>query len=221
MISDGDKLIVANDYGKIIILINFTTVLSFVVLFLFVAGSLSHKMIGVEILHSFQLVFLLQALSNNSTPLFGLFKSLSIVSGNFLFMNDMQLNIYSSKYATRYSPTNQDFSEGLIIGASVLLLLICSIPIIWKWTHIFANPQIDPNKFSKVNTFVKVVYTHLLFPIAVGFLMVNLLVVNTIIDGQSVAMFSALPHELSCLLSLITVFISSSIFFFEGKLLLM
>jgi len=221
MISDGDKLIVVNDYGKIIILINFTTVLSFVVLFLLVIGSLSHKMIGVEILHSFQLIFLLQALSNNSTPVFGLLRYLSIVSGNFLFMNYMQLNIYSSKYATQYSPTNQDFSEGLIIGASILLLLVCSIPIIWKWTHIFANPQIDPNKFSNANAFVKVVYTHLFFPMSIGFLMVNLLVVNTIIDGQSVAMFSALPHELSCLLSLITVFISSSIFFFEGKLLLM
>ena len=95
MISNGDKLIVVDDYGKINILINFMTILSFVILFLFVAGSLSHKMIGVEILHSFQLIFLLQALSNNSTPVFGLFKSLSIVSGNFLFMNDMQLNIYS------------------------------------------------------------------------------------------------------------------------------
>ena len=221
MISDGDKLIVVNDYGKIIILINFTTVLSFVVLFLLVIGSLSHKMIGVEILHSFQLIFLLQALSNNSTPVFGLLRYLSIVSGNFLFMNYMQLNIYSSKYAIKYNSTNQDCSEVIIIGASVLLLLVCSIPIIWKWTHIFANPQIDPNKFSKINAFVKVVYTHLLFPIVVGFLTVNLLAVNTIIDGQSVAMFSALPHELSCLLSLIIVLVSSSIFFFECKLLLM
>ena len=47
MISDGDKLIIVNDYGKITLLINFMTILSFVVLFLFVAGSLSHKMIGV------------------------------------------------------------------------------------------------------------------------------------------------------------------------------
>ena len=68
---------------------------------------------------------------------------------------------------------------------------------------------------------MKVVYTHLLFPIIIGFLMVNLLVVNTIIDGQLMAMFSSLPHELSSSISLITAMISSCIFFFEGKLLVM
>jgi len=51
--------------------------------------------------------------------------------------------------------------------------------------------------------------------------MVNLLVVNTITDSQLIAMFSHLPRELSSLLSLITVIISSFIFFFEGKLLVM
>ena len=53
MTSQGDKLIVVNDYGKVTLLVNSMTILSFIVLFLFVAGSLSHKMIGVEILHSF------------------------------------------------------------------------------------------------------------------------------------------------------------------------
>ena len=134
-------------------------------------------------------------------------------------MNDIQLNIYSSKYAIKYNSMNQDFSEAIIIGASYIVVLICLSPLLWKWTHILANPQFDPKKISNVNAFVKVVYTHLLFPIAVGFLMVNLLVVNTIIDGQSVAMITALPHELSCLLSLITVLVSSFIFFFESKLL--
>ena len=116
---------------------------------------------------------------------------------------------------------NQDFSEGIIIGMSILLLLFCFLPLLWKRRHILANPQIDPKKISNVNVFVKVVYTHLLFPIVVGFLMINLLVVNTIIDSQLMAMFSTRPHELSCLLSLITVLIASFIFFFEGKLLLM
>ena len=116
---------------------------------------------------------------------------------------------------------NQEFSEGIINGTSVLLLLICFLSLLWKWRLILANSQSDPNKFNNVNVFVKVAYTHLLFPIIIGFLMVNLLVVNTIIDGQLMAMFSSLPHELSSSISLITAMISSCIFFFEGKLLVM
>jgi len=140
MTSRGDKLIVMNNYDKMALLINFLTILSFVVLFLFVAGSLSHKMIGVEILHSFQLIFLLQALSNNSTPVFGLLRSLSIVSGNFLFMSNAKTNNYSLKYAIKYNPMNKDFSEGIIIGVSILLLLVCFLPNSWKWKQIFDDP---------------------------------------------------------------------------------
>ena len=140
MTSRGDKLIVMNNYDKMALLINFLTILSFVVLFLFVAGSLSHKMIGVEILHSFQLIFLLQALSNNFTPVFGLLKYLSIVSGNFLFLININTNIYNSKYADLYNPKNQDLSEGLILSISVLLFLFCFLPLIWKWKQIFDDP---------------------------------------------------------------------------------
>jgi len=139
MTSRGDKLIVVNNYDKMALLINFVTILSFVVLFLFVVGSLSHKMIGVEILHSFQLIFLLQALSNNFTPVFGLLKYLSIVSCNFLFLN-INTNIYNSKYAYLYNPKNQDLSEGLILSISVLLFLFCFLPLIWKWKQIFDDP---------------------------------------------------------------------------------
>jgi len=53
MNSNGDKMIIVKDYGRLINLINFIIVLSLVVLFLFVVGSLSHKMIGVETLHTF------------------------------------------------------------------------------------------------------------------------------------------------------------------------
>ena len=193
MTSQGDKLIVVNDCGRVALLINVMTILSFVVLFLFVAGSLSHKMIGVEILHSFQTVFLLQALSNNSTPVFGLLRYFSIVSGNFLFLSNAQINIYRSKYVNQYNPMNQDFSEGIIIGAIILLFLCCFFPLLWKWKQILDDPRINPNKFGKVDALVKVMYTYLFYPITMGFLTVNLLVANTVIDNQLMPIFSVLP----------------------------
>jgi len=140
MISDGDKLIVVNNYGQIALLINLMIILSFVVLFLFVAGSLSHKMIGVEIIHSFQLIFLLQALSNNFTPVFGLLRNLSIVSGNFLFLLNIKTNIYNSRYAIQYNSNSQDFAEGIIISVAVFLFLCCFLPLTWKWKQILDDP---------------------------------------------------------------------------------
>ena len=219
MASQGDKIIVVNDYGKLTLLINVMTILSFVILFLFVAGSLSHKMIGVEILHSFQTIFLLQALSNNSTPVFGLLRYLSIVLGNFLFLSNAQINVYSFKYASQYNPMNQDFAEGIIIGAIILLFLCCLFPLLWKWKQIFDDPRINLKTFGKVDSFVKVIYTYLVFPMAMAFLMVNLLVSNTVIDTQLMPMFSVLPLYLSSFLSLMMVLISSFIFFFECKVL--
>ena len=219
MTSQGDKLIVVNDYGKVTVLVNAMTILSFVVLFLFVAASLSHKMIGVEILHAFQTICLLQALSNNSTPVFGLLRYFSIVLGNFLFLSNAQINVYSSKYADQYNPMNQDFAEGIVICTIILLFLCCLFPLLWKWKQIFDDPRINPKTFGKVDSFVKVMYTYLFFPITMGFLMVNLLVANTVIDAQLMPMFSALPLELSSFLSLMMVLISSFVFFFECKFL--
>jgi hypothetical protein len=140
MVSGGDKLIVVNNYDKIKLLVNFMTILSFVVLLIFIVGSFSHKMIGVEIIHSFQLIFLLQALSNNFTPVFGLLKYLSIVSCNFLFLLNTHINIYYPKYAILYNPLNQDFSQGLILGISIFLLLFIFPPLLWKWKKMFDDP---------------------------------------------------------------------------------
>jgi hypothetical protein len=107
MVSNGDKLIIVNNYDKCALLINLMTVLSFVVLFLFFVGSLTHKMIGVEILHAFQAIFLFQALSTNFTPVFGLLRYFSLVTGNFLFLSNVQTNIYSSKSEIHYNPKNK------------------------------------------------------------------------------------------------------------------
>jgi len=45
--------------------------------------------------------------------------------------------------------------------------------------------------------FVKVIYTYLVFPMVMGFLMINLLGANTVIDTQLMPMFSTLPIEIS------------------------
>jgi hypothetical protein len=103
MVSNGDKLIVVKDYEKCALLINLMTVISFAVLFLFVVGSLSHKMIGVEILHAFQTISLLQALSSICTPVFGLLKNINFVAGNFLFFSNSQAHIYNSNSYIDYS----------------------------------------------------------------------------------------------------------------------
>jgi hypothetical protein len=133
MTSRGEKLVVIKDYDTMTLLKKTITVFCFIVLFLFFSGSLSHKMIGVEILHTFQLIFLLQALDNNVTPVFKLLNYFSIVSGNFLFLKNTRTNIYISKYDYLYNPSNQDFSEGLIIGISFFFFLLFLLPLLRKY----------------------------------------------------------------------------------------
>jgi hypothetical protein len=215
MVSHGDKLIIVNNYGKCAILINVMIVLSFVVLFLFVVGSLSHKMIGIEILHAFQAIFLFQALGNNFTPIFGLLRYFSLVAGNFLFLSNAQTNIYTSKSDIHYNPTNQELSEAIIVGVSIFLSL-CILPFLCAWAQSVDDPQSNRNKFS--TKVLNIIYGCLLFPFIVGFLIINLL--NIVIDSQSGLMFPDLPFSLSGTLSLILILISSFIFSFEGKLLM-
>jgi len=192
MTSRADKLLVVNNSGSMNLLVKILTIISFAALIIFMIGSISHKMIGVETLHSFQLIFLLQALTNNYTPTFGLLKCLSIVSGNFLFISNDKINIYNSKYGTLFNQDNQNFSEELIIGLSTLFLIFCLLPLLWKWKKILTNPETNQRKFSKIDAFVKVVYTHLVFPTVIGFLMITFLVTSTIVDNQLVTIFPAL-----------------------------
>jgi len=103
MTSRADKLLVVNNSEIMNLLVKILTIISFAALIVFMIGSISHKMIGVETLHSFQLIFLLQALTNNYTPTFGLLKCLSMVLGNFLFISNDKINIYNSKYGTLFN----------------------------------------------------------------------------------------------------------------------
>jgi hypothetical protein len=115
------------------------TVLCFFVLFLFAVGSLAHKMIGVEILHAFQTIFLLQALSNNITPVFGLLRYLSLSAGNFLFLSNAQTHIYRSQSDIHYSSHNQESSEAIIVGVSIFLSL-CIMPFLYAWAQSVDDP---------------------------------------------------------------------------------
>jgi hypothetical protein len=179
MVSNGDKLIIVNDYGKCEILIIFMKVLCFVLLFLFAVGSFTHKMIGVEILHAFQIIFLLQALSNNITPVFGLLRYFSIVAGNFLFLSNYETNIYRSQSDIHYSSANQEFSEAIIVGLSIFFSL-CIMPSLYTRVQSIDDPQSNSSNFS--TKVLRVIYDCLLFPFIIGFLMVNLF--NAVIDCQ-------------------------------------
>jgi hypothetical protein len=180
MTSNGDKLIVVRNYSTMVTLVNIMTIISFFALFLFAAGSLTHKMIGVETLHTFQIIFLLQMLNKNSTPVFGLMRSLSIVIGNFLFLINAQTDIYQAKSDIKLNAKNQNFSESIIVGVSLLFSLFFISTRICKLKQTLEASQDNSNKQSTTDILVKVVYTYLLFPFITGFLMVNLL--NIVID---------------------------------------
>jgi hypothetical protein len=114
---------------------------------------------------------------------------------------------------------NQDFSEAIIVALSILFSLCCFLPVLWKWISNCDESQPNNYKNINLNTFIRVVYTYLTYPMVVGFMVINMLVITIIIDKQLNPLFSFLLPMLSSLLLLTLLFITSFIFFFEAKLL--
>jgi len=76
------------------------------VLLVFLLGSATHKMIGVESIHSFQLIFFLHSINNNYTFFFLMFKYLTYLNGNFMYFFNKQLNIPNPSGAFDFSLNN-------------------------------------------------------------------------------------------------------------------
>jgi hypothetical protein len=110
---------------------------------------------------------------------FGLLRNFSLVVGNFLFLNNAQTHIFSSKSDIHYNPKNQESSEAIIVGVSIFLSL-CILPFLCAWAQSVDDPQ--SNRKALSTTFLRIIYSCMLFPFIIGFLMINLL--NVIIDSQ-------------------------------------
>ena len=99
MSSVGVKLIVVRYYPIITTINQIIEILSYVVIGVFLASSLAYKMFGVEILHSFLVIYFVCLETANKTEPYMHFTSFKPI--NLSFMEDRE-NFYSPSTAYNY-----------------------------------------------------------------------------------------------------------------------
>ena len=102
MVSSNEKLIVIRSYSMIASLKKAIEVLALVALVVFAVASVAYRMIAVEMLHSFLLVYFICLETSNPTEPFLVFKNLRILALNF----EAAGNYYSQGSALSYSFQN-------------------------------------------------------------------------------------------------------------------
>ena len=97
---------------------------------MFIMASFNHKMAGVQLIHTYQLMF--QAFMNETsfTSFYSLFKLLTYLNMNFAYFWNQQSNFESPSNVPSFNPQNQQYSAIIflcIAGATVVLILIALI----------------------------------------------------------------------------------------------
>lgn len=83
MISNGMKLIITKDQAKILMCKQSIEIVSLVIVILFVISSLTHKMIGVEMIHSYQVIYLVHLLNGDYTQIYSVLRFFSFSAFDF------------------------------------------------------------------------------------------------------------------------------------------
>lgn len=93
MNSDGQKLLIVASEGLIQRLSFLYGGITLIAWGVFVLSLLTHKMIGVELLHSFQVIYFTHLINNDYTPPFSILAQLANSGLNALFSSNQSSNI--------------------------------------------------------------------------------------------------------------------------------
>jgi hypothetical protein len=70
--------------------------LSIAAIIVFIGSLFIHKMIGVELIHSFQIIYITHLANNNYTEPYGMLKYLHLSAWNFYTSGPVESNLYLS-----------------------------------------------------------------------------------------------------------------------------
>lgn len=125
MVSRGAKLIIYRKYPEIMKIRLYLEIISFIILAIFFASNFTHKMIGLETMHSFQVIYFICILEKNRTEPYILFRFLTYVNLNFSFYNNNANNYYSKLSPIDYRSDNEALAKLVILG-------LIGLPIIFN-----------------------------------------------------------------------------------------
>jgi hypothetical protein len=122
MISNGFKLIIIKNAAELNICKIIFQVFSIIILMIFFLSLFAHKMIGVELIHCFQVIYLVHLINPSYTLPYSLIKYFAPITFNFLYFQNDWTNISSVYNNATFSNENQKFTLEFIFGISFVLL---------------------------------------------------------------------------------------------------
>ena len=133
MLSNGVKLLFTKDQAKMLMCRESVEALSLAIVVLFVLSCLVHKTIGVELIHSYQVIYLVHLLNGDYTQLYSFLRFFSFSAFDFLMVTNNLSGIASAHTQIPFGSANLELSLTLIMGTSVISLFIfMTLYILWN-----------------------------------------------------------------------------------------
>lgn len=179
-------------------------------LLLFLA-SWAHKMVGVEFVHSLQLIYYLHFSFKEYTLMLSSFQSLSLVAANDLYWQTLRQNFRM----------NQEQGISYSKGQTELTVVILAIPAVLSVLALIGyalvchcSTEYTKESFLKI---VRRVYNGFIFPVTIGSFSPYLLSKASLSTRNSSNSASPYPTELICVLSLLVGAVTSAVLAHELK----
>jgi hypothetical protein len=176
MVSNGAKLIIVKDWSQFLSFKDAVCGLSLTILALFFVSLFVHKMIGVELIHTYQVVYLVHLVNPNYTPHYSLLRWFALTVFDFLSPSNGYTNIGSISSHAEFDEANMLFSLYIIVGFSCALLIALLLSLILPYLN---DSHSNSTKAINFNGVSEALYNYFFFPITMGTLMVFFLILVT------------------------------------------
>ena len=146
------------------------------ILFLFTFSLLTHKMIGLELIRPFQIVYLVYLINEERTPFFSVICFLSNTAYNYLYFQDHTWNIRTPIKCLCFDEANENLSESIIVWSTISSIAILMVLFIIRYRltnndSVFEDKQKE-DKTPLLSAVIKYFYNRIVFPVSICTLLI-------------------------------------------------
>lgn len=144
------------------------------ILFLFALSLLTHKMIGLELMRPFQIIYLVYLINKERTPFFSVICFLSNTAYNYLYFQDHTWNIRTPIKCICFDEANQKFSEWIIMGSTIpsIIALVTLFVIRHQLNDTGSDDDHKQDKTPLLSIVLKYFYNRMVFPVSMCTLLI-------------------------------------------------
>ena len=144
------------------------------ILFLFAISLLTHKMIGLEIMRPFQIIYLVYLINEDRTPFFSVICFLSNTGYNYLYFKDHTWNIRTPIKCLCFDEANQNLSEWIMVGTTIpsIIALLVLVVIRYQLNDTGSDHDCKEDKTPLLSVVLKYFYNRVVFPVSMCTLLI-------------------------------------------------